>query len=79
MPPGHDPIPSARALNPKIPPAVDELIRRTMAKDAATAYANVRGTVLPGAGTTDRIGLMAVPNFLDFPLAGSTRTPLLNG
>jgi hypothetical protein len=31
----NDPIPSARALNPKIPPAVDELIRRTMAKDAA--------------------------------------------
>ena len=31
----NDPIPSARALNPAIPPAVDELIQWTMAKDPA--------------------------------------------
>jgi serine/threonine-protein kinase len=31
----NDAIPSARALNPKTPPAVDDLIRRTMAKDPA--------------------------------------------
>ncbi len=31
----NDPIPSARALNPKTPPAVDEFIRRAMAKSAA--------------------------------------------
>jgi hypothetical protein len=31
----NDPIPSARALNPAVPPAVDELIQWTMAKDPA--------------------------------------------
>ena len=31
----NDPIPSARTLNPAIPPAVDELIQWGMAKDPA--------------------------------------------
>ena len=31
----NDPVPSARALNPAIPPAVDALIQRGMAKDPA--------------------------------------------
>jgi serine/threonine protein kinase len=31
----NDPVPSARALNPNIPPAVDALIQRGMAKDPA--------------------------------------------
>src|SRR3989304_2658235 len=29
----HDPVPSARAINPAIPPAVDDLIQWGMAKD----------------------------------------------
>ncbi|MCC6190592.1 MAG: serine/threonine protein kinase, partial [Anaerolineales bacterium] len=31
----HDPIPSARAIHPAVPPAVDALIQRGMAKSAA--------------------------------------------
>jgi tRNA A-37 threonylcarbamoyl transferase component Bud32 len=36
----HDPIPSARALNPAIPPAVEALIMRGMAKDPANRPAS---------------------------------------
>jgi serine/threonine protein kinase/predicted ATPase len=36
----HDPIPSATSLNPGLPPAIDAVIARTMAKDPARRFLN---------------------------------------
>jgi eukaryotic-like serine/threonine-protein kinase len=72
-----DPVPSAQAANPDVPPALDAIARKAMAKDPADRYPD--GTAMARALETAGAAPMTTPLPLVVPLAGAPAPPVAEG